>query len=57
MFFSSSNLGNTLSPGHLELDGVHPTLLKLVTLTLERKHVQSMLGGKSGQGRYRKWTL
>ncbi len=56
MFFSSRNLGNTPSPGQPETGDDPPILLKAVTLRLERRQVQSMLGGKSGHGRYRKWT-
>lgn len=56
MFLCSSNRGNAPSPGQRLSGGEPPALLKAVTLRLERRQVQSMLGGKSGQGRYRKWA-
>lgn len=56
MFFSKTSRGNTPAQGQLEPAGGPDTLLKEETLSVERRQVQRMLGGKSGLGRYRKWT-
>lgn len=54
--FSSNRRVRAPSSGQRGFRVGPPTLLKAVTRRLDRRQVTSMTLGKSGHGRYRKWT-